>query len=57
MAMVLHVIEVAGVDHVCFAGDCDGGGGFAGFNDISQLPRVTARLRQAGYSNDDLAKM
>jgi len=57
MAMVLHVIEVAGVDHVCFAGDWDGGGGFAGFNDISQLPRVTARLRQAGYSNDDLAKM
>ncbi len=57
MAMVLHVIEVAGVDHVCFGADWDGGGGLAGIEDISALPKVTERLRAAGYSDADLAKM
>lgn len=57
MAMVLHVIEVAGVDHVCFGADWDGGGGLPGIEDISALPKVTERLRQAGYSDADLAKM
>lgn len=57
MAMVLHVIEVAGVDHVCFGADWDGGGGLPGIEDISALLKVTERLRQAGYSDDDLAKM
>ncbi|UYY56951.1 dipeptidase [Sphingomonas sp. S2-65] len=57
MAMVLHVIGVAGVDHVCFGADWDGGGGLAGIDDISALPKVTERLRAAGYSDADLAKM
>ena len=57
MAMVLHVVKVAGPDHVCFSGDWDGGGGVKGFEDISALPLVTARLKAAGYSDDDLAKM
>lgn len=57
MAMVLHVIEVAGVDHVCFGADWDGGGGLPGIEDISALPKVTERLRAAGYSDADLAKM
>lgn len=57
MRMVLHVIKVAGPEHVCFSGDWDGGGGLAGIEDISALPKVTARLKQAGYSDADLAKM
>ena len=57
MAAVMHVIKVAGVDHVCFGADWDGGGGLAGLEDISALPRVTARLKAAGYSDADLAKM
>jgi membrane dipeptidase len=57
MAMVLRVIEVAGVDHVCFGADWDGGGGLPGIEDISALPKVTERLRAAGYSDADLAKM
>lgn len=57
MRSLLHLISVAGVDHVCFGADWDGGGGVAGFEDISALPRVTARLRAAGYSEADLAKM
>jgi membrane dipeptidase len=57
MAGLLHTIEVAGVDHVCFGGDFDGGGGFAGLEDVSALPRITAALKAAGYSDADLAKM
>ena len=57
MKAVLHVIEVAGVDHTCFAGDWDGGGGFKRFEDIAALPKVTARLKQEGYSDADIEKM
>lgn len=57
MEMVLHVIKVAGVDHVCFGADWDGGGGLPGIEDISALPKVTERLRKAGYSDADLEKM
>jgi membrane dipeptidase len=54
---VLHLIQVAGVDHVCFGADWDGGGGVPGFENIEALPKVTARLRQAGYSAADIEKM
>ena len=57
MSALLHVIEVAGVDHVCFGADWDGGGGIAGMEDITALPVVTARLLKAGYSRDDVDKM
>jgi membrane dipeptidase len=57
MAALLHVIKVAGPEHVCFGADFDGGGGIAGLEDVSALPRVTAALKAAGYSDADLAKM
>lgn len=57
MAMVLHVIEVAGVDHVCFGADWDGGGGLPGLDDVSAFPKITERLKRAGYSDADLGKM
>jgi membrane dipeptidase len=57
MQMVLHVIEVAGVDHVCFGADWDGGGGIDGLEDITALPKVTERLLEEGYSESDLARM
>jgi membrane dipeptidase len=57
MTALLHVIEVAGVDHVCFGADWDGGGGIAGMEDITALPVVTQRLLAAGYSRDDVNKM
>jgi membrane dipeptidase len=57
MKMVLRAIEVAGVDHICFGADWDGGGGLRGIEDISALPKVTERLKAAGYSDADLAKM
>ncbi len=57
MAGLLHTIKVAGVDHVCFGADFDGGGGMAGLEEVSALPRITAALKAAGYSDADLAKM
>lgn len=57
IASVLHLVQVAGVDHVCMGADFDGGGGFPELDDVSALPRVTARLKAAGLSDDDLAKL
>jgi membrane dipeptidase len=56
MKHLLHAIEVVGIDHVGIGADWDGGGGLAGFEDITGLPLVTMRLRQAGYSEADLQK-
>ena len=33
------------------------GGGVIGFQDISYLPKVTARLLEAGYSPEDIEKI
>ena len=57
MDSLLHVIDVAGVDHVCFGADWDGGGGFKGIEDITDLPKVTNRLRAEGFSKSDIEKM
>lgn len=57
MTALLNLIKVAGVDHVCFGADWDGGGGIEGLMDISALPVVTGRLLAAGYSRADVEKM
>ncbi len=57
MKMVLRAIEVGGVDHICFGADWDGGGGLKGIEDITALPKVTERLKAAGYSDADIEKM
>jgi len=57
MAALRHLIGVAGVDHVCFGADWDGGGGIEGLRDITGLPAITARLLAAGYSRADIEKM
>lgn len=57
VAGLLHVIEVAGIDHVCFGADWDGGGGFPGMDDITVLPDVTRRLADEGLSEADLEKL
>lgn len=54
---LIHVIAVAGIDHVGIGADWDGGGGFAGMDDITALPGVTARLVDRGLSAADLAKL
>lgn len=57
MANLLHAIKVAGIDHVGIGSDWDGGGGAAGFEDITALPKITAALLKAGYSRVDVAKV
>lgn len=57
MAMVLRSIEVGGVDHICFGADWDGGGGLKGIEDITAHPKITQRLKTAGYSDADIEKM
>ncbi len=57
MKSLLHAIEVMGVDHVGLGADWDGGGGLSDMPDISLLPAITARLRQAGLSEADIQKI
>jgi membrane dipeptidase len=57
MRALLHAVRVMGVDHVGLGADWDGGGGLSGMPDIERLPAITARLRQAGFSEADIAKI
>lgn len=57
MANLLHVLKLVGPDHVGLGADWDGGGGVAGLTSVADLPKVTARLRAAGYGEADLAKI
>jgi membrane dipeptidase len=57
MRAMLHAIRVMGVDHVGLGADWDGGGGVIGMEDITMLPRITARLRREGISERDIAKI
>jgi len=57
MASLLHAIKVMGVDHVGIGADWDGGGGVIGMEDIRALPRITAGLRHARYSDADIQKI
>jgi membrane dipeptidase len=57
MRALLHAIRVMGVDHVGLGADWDGGGGVIGMEDITALPRISARLRREGYGDADIAKV
>lgn len=57
MRSLLHAIAVMGVDHVGIGADWDGGGGVRGMEDVTALPRVTARLRKEGFSDADIEKI
>jgi membrane dipeptidase len=57
MKHLLHVIEVAGVDHVGIGIDFDGGGGVTGLEDAVDYPKITAALKAAGLPDDALAKI
>lgn len=57
MEHLLHALSVVGPDHIGMGADWDGGGGVEGMEDVSYLPKVTAALLEAGYSEEDLAKI
>ncbi|AEG48033.1 Membrane dipeptidase [Sphingobium chlorophenolicum L-1] len=57
MAHMLHALKVAGPDHVGIGLDWDGGGGVVGLEDVLDLPKITAALLKAGYSEADVQKI
>ncbi|HEV2569872.1 dipeptidase [Sphingomonas sp.] len=57
MQSLLHVLKLVGSDHVGIGMDWDGGGGLISMPDVSRLPRITAALKTAGYSDADVEKI
>ncbi|MFN3609636.1 MAG: dipeptidase [Hyphomonas sp.] len=57
MEHLLYTLELVGPDHVGVGADWDGGGGVDGMKDIVDLPKVTTALVEAGYSEEDIAKI
>ena len=57
LAHLFHVLKLIGPDHVGIGADWDGGGGVIGMEDITGLPRITAALVKAGYSESDIRKI
>lgn len=54
---LFYTLELIGPDHVGIGADWDGGGGVDGMDDIVDLPKITADLLEAGYSEEDIAKI
>jgi len=55
---IQHMVEVAGVDHVCLGSDFDGIPSLpADLDDASHLPALTAELRRRGVTAADLRKI
>lgn len=57
MKHLLHALRLVGPEHVGIGADWDGGGGVAGMDDVTALPKITARLLQEGYSAADIEKI
>lgn len=55
---IMHMIEVAGVDHVCLGSDFDGIPATpAGLEDASKMPALAAELARRGVTPGDLQKV
>jgi membrane dipeptidase len=53
-----HIVQVAGIDHVCLGSDYDGVPFLPdGMDDVGKLPLLTAELRRRGYSPDQVRKV
>lgn len=57
MEHLLYTLQLVGPDHVGIGADWDGGGGVEGMSDITDLPKVTEALLDAGYTEADLANI
>ena len=54
---IMHMIDVAGIDHVGIGTDFDGDGGILGCSCASELPNFTRRLLAEGLTHSDLEKI
>jgi membrane dipeptidase len=53
-----HIVSVAGIDHVGLGSDFDGFGvTVQGLSDCAELPLITAKLVERGYSDGDISKI
>lgn len=57
VAHIDHCVKVAGIDHVGIGSDFDGGGGVIGLNGSNNMIRITEKLLEKGYGEQDLAKI
>lgn len=57
IAHVNYLVKLVGVDHIGFGSDFDGGGGMRGCRNMAQMKNITRALMEAGYSDEDIAKM
>jgi membrane dipeptidase len=55
MSHVTHALDLVGPEHVGVGCDWDGGGGVAGMEDVTAIPRITERLVKLGYSESQLS--
>lgn len=54
---IMHMIDVAGIDHVGIGSDFDGDGGVAGLRTASELINLTRRLMAEGLNTKHLRKL
>lgn len=58
VAHLEHARRVAGIDHIGLGGDYDGVVGMpVGLEDVSCYPVLLGRLRERGWTNDELARL
>lgn len=54
---IVHMVNVAGIDHVGIGTDFDGDGGIIGCADASEVINLTRRLRAEGFTLADVEKL
>ncbi len=54
---IVHIANVAGIEHVGIASDFDGGGALTGWMDASETRNVSAGLRRRGFDDAEIAKI
>ena len=54
---IVHMVQVAGIDHVGIGTDFDGDGGIIGCADASEVINLTRRLRTEGFSEEEIEKL
>lgn len=53
---IVYARSLAGIDHIGFGSDFDGGGGQVGFEDASFCKKLSIALMKRGWSDEDLEK-
>ncbi|MDL2243575.1 membrane dipeptidase [Bacteroidales bacterium OttesenSCG-928-J19] len=52
-----YIVNLVGEDYVGIGSDFDGGGGFSGLRDVTEVIQITLELLRRGYSKERIAKI